>query len=400
MGTPLCAYLQTRAADFHSDVLGWFDRWLRGDESGAEDLPDYRVFMQEQFNPTQANKPRIGRWIAKRNWPSAHFAARKVWLNDNGLGEVPQAAHLRVSTPADVGKGSGVFRPGLRIDNELAGHQRCDDALSVCFDLPPATALDLLGRHVLRIAFTADMPAAQIVARLCDVSPEGSSERISYRAVNLTHHAGNDSSEALVPGQRYTAEVSLNECAHHLRAGHRLRLALSNSYWPIVWPAPTLTKITLVLDECSLELPVRSVTDELDPCAPATPQSLPASSEETLRAADARASTFVQADGKIVQETLDDFGAARIPEHRMEVGSQVTTRYALGPDDPASAAFFSKWNFTFKRDDRQVAIDTENTMTRDARNFYLHRKLRAFEGMEQTEILSKEWSQTIPRRNL
>ena len=388
------------ASDFHSEVLGWFDRWLKGEENGAEDLPDYRVFMQEHFDPTQANKPRKGRWIAEKEWPSPHVENRTVWLGAEGLVNATEDAQLDVSTAAHVGQASGVFCPGMRIDNELAGDQSGDDALSVCLDLQLDAPMELLGRAVLKVTFTVDQPAAQIVARLCDVSPDGVSQRITYRAFNLTHHTGHDRPEALVPGQIYTAEIALNECAHHLRAGHTLRLALSNSYWPIIWPAPEPTTITLDLSKCSLALPVRSVVGEIDPCAPGAPQPFPIMSGEKLRAEDARASLGAQDDGTIFQETFDDYGAARDPDHGMEVGSHVTTRYAIHPDDPASAAFRSAWNFSFKRADWQVEVDTENTMTCDAENFYLHRKLRATEGATQTEVLTKEWSQTIPRGHL
>ena len=67
---------------------------------------------------------------------------------------------------------------------------------------------------------------------------------------------------------------------------------------------------------------------------------------------------------------------------------------------PATARFQSLWNFAFKREDWQVDIRTENTMTCDAENFYLHRKLRATEGANRTDVLTKEWSQTIPRGHL
>ncbi|XHE58794.1 CocE/NonD family hydrolase [Phaeobacter sp. BS52] len=388
------------ASDFHSEVLGWFDRWLKAEENGAEDLPDYRVFMQEHFDPTQANKPRKGRWIAEQRWPSPNVTPRMLWLGNNGLSDRAENAQLNVSTAADVGQASGVFCPGMRIDNELAGDQSGDDARSVCFDLPLDASMELLGRAVLKIAFTVDQPAAQIVARLCDVSADGVSQRISYRAFNLSHHAGHDRPETLVPGQRYEVEFALNECAHHLRAGHRLRLALSNSYWPIVWPAPVRTNVMLDLAGCALTLPVRSVIEEIDPCAPGAPQLGPTSHNETLRAADARVSTVTQADGTIVQETFDDFGATRDPDHGMEVGSHVTTRYSIHPDDPVTACFQSAWNFAFRRKDWQVEINTENAMTCDTQNFYLHRKLRATEGATRTEVLTKEWSQTIPRGHL
>ncbi|MCP5086834.1 MAG: glutaryl 7-ACA acylase, partial [Rhodobacteraceae bacterium] len=87
----------------------------------------------------------------------------------------------------------------------------------------------------------------------------------------------------------------------------------------------------------------------------------------------------------------------RDPYHGMIAGSHVAMRYAIHPENPATARFDEQWNFTFERGDWQVEIDTENTMTCDAANFYLHRKLRATEGAEKTEVLTKEWSVTVPR---
>jgi putative CocE/NonD family hydrolase len=385
------------AADFHSEVIGWFDRWLKGDLNGAEDLPDYRVFMQEHYDPTPQNKPRKGRWIAEAAWPSDNVTRRVLHLAPGSLSDYAQSGDVTVSSPADLGQASGYFCPGMRIDNEQAGDQSHDDALSVCFDLPVDVPMELLGRAKLTIAFTVDAPVAQIVARLCDVSPEGVSQRITYRPFNLTHHASHETPQALVPGQRYTASFELNACAHHLKQGHRLRLALSSSYWPIVWPSPTRTAVTLDLAGCSLDLPIRSVAREIDPCAPGGPRAFPVQSADVLRAPSAKASVNISDTGLIVQESFDDFGANRDLGHGLETGSHVTTCYTIHPDDPTAARFDAHWQFTFRRGDWQVAIETDNTMTCDAENFYLHRKLRAVEGAANTETLTKEWSKTIPR---
>lgn len=385
------------AADFHSEVLGWFDRWLKDEQNGAEDLPDYRVFMQEHFNPTAQNKPRQGRWIAEAKWPSPNVVLQTYYLGDGGLEQAPQGGERTVATPAHLGQASGVFCAGMRINNELPSDQSGDDALSVCFDLSLDAPLELLGRAVLNITFTSDAPVAQIVARLCDVSPDGVSQRISYRPLNLTHHSSHETPQALVPGQRYRTSIALNECGHRLRAGHTLRLALSNSYWPIVWPSPTATTLTLDLSKCSLEIPVRTVATEIEPSAPPAPQDFPTLGADILREPLATARTDVMGNGLIVQETFDDYGASRDPYHGLEVGSHVMTRYTIHPDDPTNARFDSHWAFTFQRDGWCVEIETDNSMTCDAENFYLHRNLRAVEGVAKTEVMTKEWSQTIPR---
>lgn len=385
-------------SDFHSEVVGWFDRWLKGEQNGAEDLPDYRTFMQEHFPPTKHNSPRKGRWIAEKNWPSSNVATQKMHLGDGVLMDEAQVGTTIVATPAHVGQASGYFCPGMRIDNELASDQADDDVLSVCFDTDPLSApLELLGRAELEIAFTVDRPVAQIVARLCDVSPGGSSLRITYRPLNLAAHAGFEAPEILEPGRTYHARILLNECAHHLRKGHRLRLALSTSYWPIVWPAPEAATITLNRSECILSLPVRRVTQEPAPANPGAPQAFPQLEAEVLRPASGTSHQTTEPDGTEAMETFDDYGKTRDPYHGMVAGSHVAMRYAIHPDNPASARFDERWNFTFQRGGWQVEIDTENTMTCDVQNFYLHRKLCATEGADKSEVLTKEWSETIPR---
>jgi hypothetical protein len=386
------------AADFHSEVLGWFDRWLKGQENGAEDLPDYRAYMQEHFNPTKQNGPRQGRWIAEENWPSENVREQAMFLTSDGFADAPAGGAVAISSPAHIGAAGGYFCPGMRIDNELAGDQAGDDALAQCFDMAPLAApLELLGRARLRFAFSVDRPVAQLVARLCDVAPDGVSQRISYRPLNLCHYQSHETPEALVPGQVYEAEIELNECAHRLRAGHRLRLALSTSYWPIVWPSPEAAEVTLHLDRCALHLPVREVAAEIDPANPGPARDFPTLDTEVLRAPSGTSDQQVQADGTVTLDTFDDYGQARDPNHGMVVGSHVTMHYAIHPDDPATATYRSSWRFTFERDGWRVAIDTESAMRCDGENFHLTRKLRATEGADETEVLTREWRETIPR---
>ncbi len=386
------------AADFHSEVLGWFDRWLKGAENGSEDLPDYRVFMQEHFNPTKENKPRKGRWIAETTWPSPNISPRLVYPTQDGLRDTPSSGHVTVCSSAHTGQASGYFTPGMRIDNELAEDQAPDDALSVCFDMAPQeTSLEILGRPTLKFAFSVDRPVAQLVVRLCDVSPEGVSQRITYRPLNLCHYQSHETPQALVPGQTYHAEIALNECAHHLRPGHVLRLAISTTYWPIVWPSPKAANVTLDLQDCAVSLPVRAVDHEVFPANPGPAQDFPVLQAEELRAPSSTSNRHVSQDGYMALDTFDDYGKARDPYHGLIVGSDVAMHYGIHPNDPASARFEAQWHFTFEREDWQVSIHTETAMHGDTENFYLHRKLRATEGADETEVLTKEWSETIPR---
>lgn len=385
-------------ADFHGEVLAWFDHHLRAEDNGAQDLPDYRTYMQEHFNPTMQNKPRRGRWVAEAQWPSPNVRDRVMYLGADGLSETVTPGQRVVRNPATLGQAAGYFCAGMRFENELPGDQAADDAMATCFDTGPlAEPLEILGRPRLRVSFSVDRPVAQLVARLCDVSPEGVSQRITYRALNLTHRDSHETPELLVPGQRYEAEIALNECAHHLRAGHQLRLALSTSYWPIVWPAPQAAEVTLHLESSTLTLPERRVATEIAPQNPGAPRDYPTLQSQVLRPASGTSQTITREDGTVVLDTFDDYGKAVDPYHGLTVGSHVSMHYAIHPDDPASAVFASDWTFTFEQDAWQVSIDTENKMSCDVENFYLWRKVTAREGAEGAEVLVKEWQETIPR---
>ena len=57
---------------------------------------------------------------------------------------------------------------------ELPTDQRADDAWSLVFDGEPlGEALEILGAPVLDLDVAADQPVATLIARLCDVAPDG-----------------------------------------------------------------------------------------------------------------------------------------------------------------------------------------------------------------------------------
>ena len=419
-------------ANFHGEVIGWFDRWLKGERNGAERLPACRVFIQEHGPPpSPLYGPRSGRWVGEAVWPSPNVGPRVLHLGAGGLSAAPdsnsgEGADARVgtthhhvcsaapdsnpgegageravvATPHHVGMVAACFCPGMRIDNELAADQAPDDAASVCFDTDALAApLELLGRPVVEIAFSADRPVAQLCFRLCDVAPGGASRRITWRPFNLTHHAGSEAPAALEPGRVYRARIALNECAHRLRAGHRLRLAVSTSYWPVVWPAPVAAAVTLHLPQCRLVLPERRVTGkEMDPAAPGDPADFPVHAAEVLRAPANRTERRIDPGGAHVLETFDDFGASRDLEHGLETGSHVAQHYSIHPDDPLSARHEARWRFEFRRGDWSVRIDSNSVMTADAGAFHLCREVIAREG--DTIAISRSWEEDVPRRLL
>ena len=114
-----------------------------------------------------------------------------------------------------------------------------------------------------------------------------------------------------------------------------------------------------------------------------------------LEAPWGEAETRVEADGTQVLESFDSYGAARNASHGQLVGSNVRMRYAIPPDDPATARFDCNWVFEFARDDWAVRIETDSRMTCDRATFYLWRGVKASEG--EGLVLARGWQEEIPR---
>ncbi|MEM6678064.1 MAG: CocE/NonD family hydrolase [Pseudomonadota bacterium] len=394
------------ASDFHGEVLRWFDIHLKG--LNLQPPPPARVWMTEHAPETgpisRLYGPKPGRWVAEPRWPMVHEALLTLAPDASGRLQptpddeevVATGTEARVATPLTIGAHAAYFCPGMRVDRELSNDQQEEDAQSTAFETAPlAEAIEIIGRPVLRFTFRVDKPVAQLCARLCDVAPDGASMRVTYRPLNLCHHAGHDAPEALEPGREYAAMIALNTCAHRFRAGHRLRLALSTSYWPVLWPAPEAATVTLPLHDMRLLLPERIVTREPDPRAPGPARTESAPVGEILAGPDGWTTNEALPDGRWVLATHDDFGRLVHAGHGLEQASSVDQRFEITPGDPLSARHVADWVFEIGRGDWRTRIESHAEMTATKTAFRLHRRVKALEGEAVT--VEKEWTETVPR---
>ena len=144
-----------------------------------------------------------------------------------------------------------------------------------------------MGSPRLTLDIKADQPVASLVARLCDIRPDGASSRISFGVLNLCHRAGHEAPDMLEPGRWYQVTMLLDDLAQAVPAGHSLRLALSTSYWPMIWPAPKPVTLSVRIVSGVFEIPIRppSADDEgLRPFGP--PASAPGSRHKKLQHLD------------------------------------------------------------------------------------------------------------------
>jgi putative CocE/NonD family hydrolase len=384
---------------FLQECLRWWDHWLKGLDTGIMREPRYRVWMNESFRPVAFAQSRAGRWVAENGWPSAQIEMRPFHLSKAGLVErAGEAAAFSIQSPLTVGTGSLEWCSYGGQSGDLPTDQRGDDAGSLCFDsVPLAERLEILGAPVLDLAFSSDKPVATICVRLCDVWPDGASARVTFTLFNLTHHASHSVPEPLVPGQRYRARIPLNHIAHAFLPGHRLRLAISTSYWPMMWPAPESFTLTLQGADCRLDLPQRRPSEadgQLAAFAP--PVTAPGPREESLRPDSTRRRVETDvAKGETVVTMVKDAGAAKLLEIDLTVDNDAVETYRIRHDDSTSAEGLTRYRHRLSRGDWRIETRTTTSLKLTATHFVASAELEAFEGAER--IFCRNESFTLPR---
>ncbi|WP_417598338.1 CocE/NonD family hydrolase [Pararhodobacter oceanensis] len=381
--------------DFLNEMKNWWDRWLKGIKNGAEDLPDYRVYMLDSEPPNACAASRKGRWLADAS-PSPYVTETPLSLGADGRLGGAWGVERVIATPQTLGANSAEFYP-MGLAGEMAGDQSADDAHSVCFEMDCPEGLALMGAAELDLQLTPDATHGFVVARICDVAPDGSSVRIAHGVLNLHHRI--DPPEPLTPGKTYDVTLTLDQMAYRLAPGHRLRLALSNSYWPFIWPSPESVSLRLTGGE--LRLPVHSDEAPLYHFDDAPP--LPDPSLTTITAPfDRRERRIDMISGAEQMIVTADMGRMVNPAHGLETHSALQEVWSIHPDDPLCAACTITWDQEFRRGDWSVVTHVSATQTGDRDNLTVTGELIATLTEAQTtpEVIKRNFIAHVARKHV
>ncbi|MFN3208060.1 MAG: CocE/NonD family hydrolase [Roseovarius sp.] len=384
------------AIDWLTEEVRWWDQWLKGRDTGIADEPPLRLFLQDHAIPQIRYDTREGVWIDEPSWPSPNIDRAEFGLtSDGGLGTDGPGAALAIRSPLWVGRHGGKWC-SYGLAGDQPGDQRREDAGSLCFETAPLTEdRHLVGDPNLTLTFSVDRPVAQVALRLMDVAPDGAATRVSYGLLNLTHRDSHEAPEHLVPGQTYTARLPMKHVAQTFRAGHRIRLGLSTSYFPIAWPAPEPVTLTVHTGESTLVLPIRKDTpkgvDAFGPARAAEPLELEV---ETAPYATWTLSEDAET-GQVCVDTVTHEGAVTIARQGFFHSARGDEHYAILPDDPTSAEGTVTWIHEMRRNDWAVRTVTQTHLSCDETDYFITARLQAFLGDDCVRDL--DWDLTIPR---
>ncbi|MGJ8618253.1 MAG: CocE/NonD family hydrolase, partial [Sulfitobacter sp.] len=363
---------------FLQEALRWWDRWLKDNDTGVENDPDYRAYLMDGVRPATWYLERPGRWIAENSGATSHLETQTLHLTNEGLRQTTGTLASTISSPAHCGADAGEYC-AIWLGPELPGDQRSDDALSTTFDSHPLEAdMDIVGAPRLTVKIASDQPQAQIAVRLNHIHPDGAATRITYGVLNLSHRDSAEHPSPMTPGLTEEITLDLDHIAYRVPAGHRLRVSISDAYWPLIWPSPTPTVLTL--SDGHITLPQRPTSGGNEHSFAPTTSADPWQAKELRPAGHVRRRETDMNTGMVTLVVEDDFGSAQDADHGLISGSIARERWSIHPDDPLSARGVCHWTDELQKDDIVLRTETHSSMWSDATDFHLTARLEAYEG--------------------
>lgn len=430
----------------------WWEHSLNGVKNEVESYPDLQVYVKHAI---ETPSPQIleypGEWIGVQRIEDVHGNYETFYCDaENVLSRDPAVvtdAELIVKPSSLQGAWSGEWLSFGGQD--MPGDQTPDDALALSWSSPPLSeAVEIVGFPEVSLYLKSSHSQALVMARLCDVSPAtGKSTLISRGVLNLSHRHGHapEALELMPVGEATRVTWQLNGCAYKIPAGHRLLLAITPSYWPMVWPSPEPTTLSVAFGQANtIKLPIlgenRPQAVQLCPIKK-HPVELGSSTRTiTLREAVPmeRKLSIVLSETDVTQpyqQTLvvtEDEGKSLLIDQGILMDEQGEKTYAidlsgLHPSakihrtltyeklhtkelaallkhhkkevDVANKSMESTVELVNEAEHTaipwKITVTTNSTMTSDAKSFYLHDKLVVH--LNDHWFYENEWDKEIPR---
>jgi putative CocE/NonD family hydrolase len=385
------------AIGFLQECLRWWDKWLKDIETGIMQEPMLRAWMMESMPPTTFYHQRYGRWVSEATWPSSAISARRyrfapyrLTSTETPVAEVP----LTVRSPLSVGLFAGKWC-SYSATPDLPHDQREEDGGALTFTSDPLEApLEILGAPIAELAVAADRPVAMIAVRLSDVQPDDKATRVTYGVLNLTHRDGHANPTPLEPGKRYRVRVQLNDVAQSFPQGHRLRISISTSYFPLAWPPPEPVRLTIFAGASELVLPQRPHREES--VSFAEPEGAVSGARKGLSESHHNWRVIRDlAEDRSTLEVIDDDGCYELEDIGLTLRNKAEEWYSYQGDDFSSVRGETLWRRGIRRGEWDVETITRTVLSGNPSHFKLSAELDAYENEELS--FSRYWDIEIDR---
>ncbi len=248
--------------DYNGFRLRWFDRWLKGLETGLEQEAPVRIFVMGGGTGRRNAEGRLdhgGHWRDEQGWPLDRAVSTPYYLHGGGSLSARRPAEADAATtyrfnPLDpVPTIGGNISVGYDVMPNGAFDQRgapwvlgAKDTLPLSargdvlvFQTAPLTmAVEVTGPLEVKLWVSSSAADTDFTAKLLDVYPpsadypDGYAMNIGDSIQRLRYRNGRERGEPAMPGAVYEVSIVPYPTSNVFAAGHRIRLDISSSNFP------------------------------------------------------------------------------------------------------------------------------------------------------------------------
>ncbi len=213
------------AFDDFGAALAWHDRWQRGIDLPASLQPKVLLYVMGE-----------NRWRAEDAWPLPGTVMTDYFLGGDGA--------LSTTRPASTGSDAfeydprnplpscGGNGPGFAGRNDFSAHLNRPDVR--VYTTPPLTEpLEVTGAVRATIYAASSATDTDWTAKLLDVTPDGKNYHVAGGILRARYRNGRTPPRALTPGAVERYELDMWATSLVFQPGHRIRLVISSSDFPV-----------------------------------------------------------------------------------------------------------------------------------------------------------------------
>jgi uncharacterized protein len=213
----------------------WFDHWLKGIDNGIERRPKVQYFVSGK-----------NEWRTAASWPVPDVKQVSLYLSSDSstgrrLSHDPpsrMAADTYVYDPANPfpSRGGGICCtgdpkdvPGMFDQHDLESRRDLLVYSTPVLD----TSVTIAGPVRVVLYVSSDATDTDFSAKLLDVDPQGRAWNVANGILRMRYREGLAKPSLMRPRQTYRVQLNLNTTAYSFAPGHRIRLYVTSSDFPM-----------------------------------------------------------------------------------------------------------------------------------------------------------------------
>ena len=387
--------------EWRPQFISWLQGVLRKDPTPQKNSPSLLLFVRDAHLPSDQLEITSGAW-RRETWPITRTQPKNYYLSaGNSLNPTPLAADSRSASPPNTV--SIHYKPSAGVElgswwGEPTADMRPLDRDSIVFDSPVLSEnFEMIGRPRLHSRVSSSQSRNHWVARLEDVHPTGEVSLVTAAALNGAQRESRLHPKPFLPEQWVDLQLDLHFSTWTFKPGHKLRLAVTNGAFPMLWPLPQITQGKIAMNDSGsfISVPTVSPSENIHFAEVPEPRpSHPAISEDDSAAWPGKTVIHRTQDG---ETSVENSGNVIFRFPGLKIESKEKTVYTTNDHEPAQSSFFGSAEYNMQFPKRKIRYQTQMKIRSDELFFHVTFQRKIWQNNRL--LRTKLWRESVRRED-